>query len=223
MLSRSLRARMGSAFPTDDDGAKPTASGATADVKDLLAQPRGSEGLKRPLDTKEEDGSGKKPRTDAEAEDLGPEDDGVEVVEWQDTDDLDPEAPAEEEVDEDPNWNPSGLSESSLKRLAIGFYGWEQHNLIRVTALSKLFYNDNQDMAHAAYKSKWSEKQTEHTEALLRPDDTGGHWELKYVNQGCGCGWPFELRRVPREEEDVRLCPNYCCQREWVVLDTAAT
>lgn len=40
---------------------------------------------------------------------------------------LDPEAPAEEEVDEDPNWNPSGLSESSLKRLAIGFYGWEQH------------------------------------------------------------------------------------------------
>lgn len=43
----------------------PWVSGATADVKDLLAQPRGSEGLKRPLDTKEEDGSGKKPRTGA--------------------------------------------------------------------------------------------------------------------------------------------------------------
>lgn len=56
----------------------------------------------------------------------------------------------------------------------------------------------NQDMAHAAYKSKWSEKQTEHTEALLRPDDTGGHWP---GGKGRGALRP---RRVCTESKGLR-------------------
>lgn len=88
----------------------------------------------------------------------------------------------------------------------------------------------NQDMAHAAYKSKWSEKQTEHTEALLRPDDTGGHWPgrkgrvalrpRRVCTQSKGLrSWLFFMSVPPmgdpppascvREEEKIENAFNY--------------
>eukprot|EP00668_Euglena_longa_P011522 GGOE01013928.1.p2 GENE.GGOE01013928.1~~GGOE01013928.1.p2 ORF type:complete len:221 (-),score=26.58 GGOE01013928.1:147-809(-) len=117
-------------------------------------------------------------------------------------------------------WNPSGLSESHLKKLSCGFYGWENEFLIKVTRTSDAFFHENQELPNQVAQRMWIEPQKEYVDEALRPDCNGIRWELKYLTRGCSCGWPYYLTRVPQLKVERRRCANYCCRREWEVHST---
>eukprot|EP00667_Euglena_gracilis_P020916 EG_transcript_22737 len=117
-------------------------------------------------------------------------------------------------------WNPSGLSEFHLKKLASGFYGWENEFLIKVTRTSDVYFHENQELPNVVAQRAWIQPQKDYVAEAERPDCNGIRWECKYLTRGCSCGWPYYLTRIPQLTVERRRCANYCCKREWEVHST---